>query len=80
MLFDIFFKTKGGKSTLNTSTTYYNKLATIESSNFDEFNQKAQKVISDIGMGEFEVDGKGIDYENAKGTGRLPQDFSTSHT
>lgn len=71
MIFDIFFKSKGGKSTLNMPTTYYAKMATIETQNFEELDKKATKIIGNV-VGEFEVDlhGRGIDYINANGTGK----------
>lgn len=71
MIFDIFFKSQGGKSTLNTPTKYFCKVATIETKNFQELHEKATEFIKNL-PGEYEVDinGQGIDYINANGTGK----------
>lgn len=68
MIFNLFFKSKGGKPTSGKSANYYTNLGQLNINNMDELREVVDKVADYTGqpIERFDVDVKdtGIPYEN----------------
>ncbi len=68
MIFNLFFKSEGNKSTLGTSTNYFNTISEINVENMEDLRKIATEIVDETGLpiNNFDVDIKnaGVPYDN----------------